>query len=165
MSEINKEISAKTGLRLQAVEKFLTDNNIDGLKLLTDLGHKKLKAIDLATAISGNPGNKYSKEIIRKYMKESKILSLIKKVIKEERRKLKEFNTEDEIEHIATNLLDYLGGEVENLPNWRADRQIVNFFRDNAITDQRLAGKIYHRALELSQENAPKPKSRKYLDN
>lgn len=95
------------------------------------------------------------------------IKQLIKKIIKEERRKLEEFSSNDEIEHLATSLLDYLGGEVEDLPNWRADRQIVNFFRDNVITDQRLAGKIYQRALELSQENAPRPtpKNRKYLDN
>jgi len=81
--------------------------------------------------------------------------------------KLNELTSEDEIEHQATNLLDYLGGEVEDLPNWRANTSAVEFFRDNGITDGKLASKIYQRAVQLSQANAPrpKPKNKKYLDN
>lgn len=95
---------------------------------------------------------------------ENKLEILIRKVIKEERQKLRELSTEDEINHLATSLLDYLGGEIEDLPNWKADPSIVKFFRDNSISGN-LCGKIYQRALELSRDNAPKPRNRKYLDN
>lgn len=92
--------------------------------------------------------------------------SLVRRIIKEERQRLKELSTKDEIDHLATSLLDYLGGTMENLPNWRADSGIVEYFRDNSISGN-LASRVYQRALELSQDNAPKPKStsKRYLDN
>lgn len=77
--------------------------------------------------------------------------------------KLEELSTEDEITDLATNLLDFMGGSIDNLPNWRADQRIVKYFRESSISGN-LASKVYQRALELSQDNKPKT-NRKYLDN
>lgn len=164
MSEINKEISRKTGLRVQAVEKFLRDNNLDNLKLLTDLGHKKIQPIDLSTAISGKPGNEYAKLIIQRYMKESKV-EILKRMIREEVRKvrLKEDSFNDEVEELAIQLIDYLGAGLP-ATGWKTNPRIFNWFKENGIKiNTPIAQDIYRRALELNQDN--EPKSRKYLDN
>ena len=97
----------------------------------------------------------------------SNIERLIKKVIKEERQRLRELDSEDQIEYHATNLLDYCGGEVEDVPNWRANSDAVRYFQENGITDGSQASKIYYKAVAMSNENRPRPRSknRKYLDN
>jgi len=60
-------IAAMTGLRSTAVQSYLANNNIDVEKLTQDLVSGILKPVDLSTAISGNPKNRYSMEIIKKY--------------------------------------------------------------------------------------------------
>lgn len=68
-----EEIANLTGLRTQAVKKFIDDNNIDDRKLLAYLKIKGPKTLsnrmDMATAIVGKPGNKYSQGIIKAFSK------------------------------------------------------------------------------------------------
>jgi hypothetical protein len=62
-----KSIAAKTGLRATAVAGWADENGVNLSNLSADIDSKKLKPMDLMTAISGNPGNKYAKAIIAKY--------------------------------------------------------------------------------------------------
>jgi len=62
-----KSIAAKTGLRTQAIAGWADENGVNLSNLSADIDSKKLKPMDLMTAISGNPGNKYAKDIIAKY--------------------------------------------------------------------------------------------------
>jgi hypothetical protein len=65
--ETVKSIAASTGLRAQAVAGWADENGVNLSKVSDGLNSKKLKPMDLMTAISGNPGNKYAKAIIAKY--------------------------------------------------------------------------------------------------
>jgi ribosomal protein L21E len=62
-----KSIAAKTGLRAQALAGWADENGVNLSKVSDAINSKKLKPMDLMTAISGNPGNKYAKDIIAKY--------------------------------------------------------------------------------------------------
>lgn len=68
-----EEIANLTGLRTQAVKKFIDDNNIDDRKLLAYLKLKGPKTLsnrmDISTAIVGKAGNKYSQGIIKAFSK------------------------------------------------------------------------------------------------
>jgi hypothetical protein len=68
-----EEIANLTGLRTQAVKKFIDDNNIDDRKLLAYLKIKGPKTLsnrmDMSTAIVGKPGNKYQQGIIKAFSK------------------------------------------------------------------------------------------------
>ena len=66
MATIN-EISRLSGLRPVAVAEWGDKNNINLSILLKDLKSKKIKGMDLMTAIVGNPNNKYQKELLAKY--------------------------------------------------------------------------------------------------
>lgn len=66
MATVN-EISKISGLRPVAVAEWGDKNNINLSILLKDLKSKKIKGMDLMTAISGNPNNKYQKELLAKY--------------------------------------------------------------------------------------------------
>lgn len=66
MATVNS-IAAKTGLRAQAVAGWADENGVNLSKVSADIDSKKLKPMDFMTAISGNPGNKYAKDIIAKY--------------------------------------------------------------------------------------------------
>ena len=66
MATVNS-IAAKTGLRAQAVAGWADENGVNLSKVSADIDSKKLKPMDLMTAVSGNPGNKYAKDIIAKY--------------------------------------------------------------------------------------------------
>jgi hypothetical protein len=66
MATVNS-IAAKTGLRAQAVAGWADENGVNLSKVSDALNSKKLKPMDFMTAISGNPGNKYAKDIIAKY--------------------------------------------------------------------------------------------------
>ena len=65
--ETVKSIAAKTGLRTQAVAGWADENGVNLSKVADAIDSKKLKPMDLMTAVSGNPGNKYAKDIISKY--------------------------------------------------------------------------------------------------
>jgi hypothetical protein len=60
-------IAARTGIRTTAVAGWADTNGVNLASISKDLKSKKLKPMDLMTAISGNPGNKYAKDIIAKY--------------------------------------------------------------------------------------------------
>lgn len=68
-----EKIASLTGLRTQAVKKFIDDNNINDRKLLAYLKIKGPKTLsnrmDIATAIIGKPGDKYSQGIIKAFRK------------------------------------------------------------------------------------------------
>jgi hypothetical protein len=71
MATVNA-IAAGTGLRAQAVAGWADENGVNLSKVAADLKSKKLKPIDFMTAVSGNPDNKYAKDIIAKYSNKSK---------------------------------------------------------------------------------------------
>ena len=68
-----EEIANLTGLRTQAVKKFIDDNNINDRKLLAYLKIKGPKTLsnrmDMSTAIVGKPGNKFAQGIIKAFSK------------------------------------------------------------------------------------------------
>jgi hypothetical protein len=66
MSSVN-EIATLTGLRPIAVAEWGDKNNINLSSILKDLKSKKIKGMDLMTAIAGEPNNKYQKELLAKY--------------------------------------------------------------------------------------------------
>jgi len=63
MATVN-EIARLSGLRPIAVAEWGDKNNINLVIVLKDLKSKKIKGVDLMTAIVGNPNNKYSKELL-----------------------------------------------------------------------------------------------------
>ena len=65
--ETVKAIASQTGLRAQAVAGWADENGVNLSKVADDLKSRKLKPMDLMTAVVGNPGNKYEKQIISKY--------------------------------------------------------------------------------------------------
>lgn len=65
--ETVKSIAAKTGLRTQAVAGWADENGVNLSKVSDAINSKKLKPMDLMTAVVGNPGNKYAKDVIAKY--------------------------------------------------------------------------------------------------
>ena len=69
----SEEIANLTGLRTQAVKKFIEDNNIDDRKLLAYLKIKGPKTLsnrmDISTAIVGKPNNKFTQGIIKAFQK------------------------------------------------------------------------------------------------
>lgn len=65
--ETVKSIAASTGLRATAVAGWADENGVNLSKVSDAINSKKLKPMDFMTAVSGNPGNKYAKDIIAKY--------------------------------------------------------------------------------------------------
>jgi hypothetical protein len=70
MATVNA-IAAGTGLRAQAVAGWADENGVNLSKVAADLKSKKLKPMDMMTAVVGKPGNKYAKDIIAKYSQQS----------------------------------------------------------------------------------------------
>jgi hypothetical protein len=66
MATVNA-IANGTGLRAQAVAGWADENGVNLSKVADDLKSKKLKPMDLMTAVVGNPDNKYAQQIISKY--------------------------------------------------------------------------------------------------
>ena len=66
-----KELSLMSRISKSALEKFTTDNNLDTMDLMQQVGQMKIELIDLVKAVSGTPNNKYYKEIIKKVSKVS----------------------------------------------------------------------------------------------
>ena len=65
--ETVKSIAASTGLRATAVAGWADENGVNLSKVSDALKSKKLKPMDFMTAVSGNSGNKYAKDVIAKY--------------------------------------------------------------------------------------------------
>lgn len=65
--ETVKSIAASTGLRAQAIAVWADENGVNLSKVSDALNSKKLKPMDFMTAVSGNSGNKYAKDVILKY--------------------------------------------------------------------------------------------------
>ena len=68
MATVN-EIARLSGVRPIAVAEWGDKNNINLTIVLKDLKSKKIKGMDIMTAIVGNPNNKYQKELLAKYSK------------------------------------------------------------------------------------------------
>ena len=68
MSTVN-EIGRLSGVRPIAIAEWGDKNNINLSIVLKDLKSKKIKGIDIMTAIVGNPNNKYQKELLATYSK------------------------------------------------------------------------------------------------
>lgn len=83
-------------------------------------------------------------------IEESKLSKMINRIIKEEVRKvrLKESSSQQEIEDIAVDLIDYMGKELPPRPNQR----IMRWFQESGITNQNIMKQIYLRALQLNVE-------------
>jgi hypothetical protein len=71
MATVNT-IATNTGLRAKAIAGWADENGVNLSKVSADLKSKKLKPMDLMTAVSGNPGNKYAQQIIDKYSQTKK---------------------------------------------------------------------------------------------
>ena len=69
--ETVKSIAASTGLRATAVAGWADENGVNLSKVSDALKSKKLKPMDFMTAVSGNTGNKYAKDVIAKYSQSS----------------------------------------------------------------------------------------------
>jgi len=67
-------IASTTGLRAQAVAGWADENGVNLSKISDDLKSKKLNPKDFMTAVVGNPGNKYAKQIISKYSQKAEAL-------------------------------------------------------------------------------------------
>lgn len=62
-AEIATKIARTAGMNPLFFQDWLEDNNINIFKLENALKSGKITYIDLATAVSGNIGNKYAKKI------------------------------------------------------------------------------------------------------
>ena len=65
-------VAANSGLRDEFVGTWADENGVDLNKVADAINDKKLKFVDVSTAVSGNPGNKYAKDIASKYSLEPK---------------------------------------------------------------------------------------------
>ena len=65
-------VAANAGLNHDFLGTWADDNLVDLSKVADAVSNKKLKFTDIATAVSGNPGNKYAKAIASKYPLEPK---------------------------------------------------------------------------------------------
>lgn len=63
--EYAKTIAPKLGIRHTFLYDFMKNNEINGFDLLTVVARKKMKPIDVATAIIGNPDNDYFKKLMK----------------------------------------------------------------------------------------------------
>lgn len=72
------EIKGLTGLRKEAIENYISENNLsdnDVLNIVIGLGRKQLKRSDVASAVVGKKGNSFSKEVIQ-FAKDNKGMKL-----------------------------------------------------------------------------------------
>ncbi len=79
-----------------------------------------------------------------------KIKKYIDRIIKEEVAKvrLKESSSQEDIESLAVDLIDYMGKELPPRPNPR----IMRWFQEAGITDANIMKQIYQTALKLNRE-------------
>ena len=66
-SKIVKVLASKTGVNGRALISWAEQNGVDLEKIASDVESKKLNPMDFMTAVVGNAGNKYAKDIIAKY--------------------------------------------------------------------------------------------------
>lgn len=66
-SKIVKVLSKKTGVNGRALISWTEQNGVDLEKIASDVESKKLNPMDFMTAVTGNTGNEYAKDIIAKY--------------------------------------------------------------------------------------------------
>jgi hypothetical protein len=124
--ETVKSIAASTGLRAQAVAGWADENGVNLSKVSDALNSKKLKPMDFMTAVSGNPGNKYAKDIIAKYSQnggeapKADVKTIIKNLLKTAD---KEFKGVYKLKDIADDLnIDDTDGADGNMLQVRIDR-------------------------------------------
>lgn len=71
-----EEIKSQTGLRKDAIKNYITENNLfedDVLKIVVGLGRKQITGVDVSVAITGEPGNIFSEELLE-FIKSNKAL-------------------------------------------------------------------------------------------
>lgn len=92
-------------------------------------------------------------EMSKKQKNESKISSWINQIITEEIQKfrLKENQSQQEIEDLAVDLIDYMGKQLP-VTGWNKHPRIMGFFREQGILDGKIIQQIYQKALQLNQE-------------
>ncbi len=128
-------ISRYTGVRSIAIKKFIEDNNIDVMQMMMDAGQGKgTIRQDLVTAIVGKPNNPIQKKVIQTY----------------QNKEIQESSSNQEIQDIANNLVDFLGGTLPT-QNWQNDKRIIEFFKEQGLTDPKMVHQIYNRALKLNR--------------
>ncbi len=64
------DFASEIGLNGSYFAKFISTHNIDADKLLDYYNSKKVKAIDIVTAVSGTPNNKYAKAMAKLFSKQ-----------------------------------------------------------------------------------------------
>lgn len=72
------EIKGLTGLRKEAIESYIADNNLtdsEVLNIVVGLGRKQLKGVDVSVAIAGKKNNSFSKKLIE-FAKSDKAMKL-----------------------------------------------------------------------------------------
>ena len=134
-----KEIGALTGVRGDAVQKFIDDNNIHARKLLAYLKikgpHTLSNRMDISTAIVGKANNKYAQGIIKAFS-ESKVNEAFPtkkvdaKVIADRMRNHKETKGfADKIEKLKMVSAEDLD---KMLPDYVAGSVITKIFKESA---------------------------------
>lgn len=86
-------------------------------------------------------------------MQKNKISSWISEIITEEIRKvrLKENQSQQEIEDLAVDLIDYMGKQLP-VTGWNKNPRIMGFFREQGILDGKVIQQIYQKALQMNAE-------------
>ena len=66
-SEVVEYIASKSGLRKEALGKFISKNKLNAEEMAQDIGSKKLNPMDLNTAVVGKPNNIYAMNMKASY--------------------------------------------------------------------------------------------------
>lgn len=81
----------------------------------------------------------------------SKLESFIRKIVKEERQRIKESSSQAELHDLATDLIDYLGGQLPT-QGYTRNQRIMDYFRELGYKDNDpMIHKIYNLALKLNR--------------
>lgn len=84
-------------------------------------------------------------------MIESKLESFIRKIVKEERQRIKESSSQAELRDLAIDLIDYLGGQLPT-QGYTRNQRIMDYFRELGYKDNDpMIHKIYNLALKLNR--------------
>lgn len=110
---------------------------------------------------TGTPQNKKNKQIIQRDKNPQFVISSIYEIMKNGRKisfndwlrstnknEIKESSSQEEVESLAVDLIDYMGKELPPRPNPR----IMRWFQESGITDAKLIQQIYQTALKLNRE-------------
>ncbi len=133
MATVNA-IAAGTGLRTQAVAGWADENGVNLSKVAADLKSKKLKPMDFMTAVTGNTGNKYAKDIISKYSQSGTSSSnpSVKSKPFDEKSDRKDFEKE-----MPKGFSYYSGGTIDGVTAFGDDNGNNVFISDPSVYDDK----------------------------